>query len=866
MESSTTTSPYQYKPLPQDRELSFRLFTLYPAHEFSATIRGKLHISSPSFSDLEGCIWERYEALSYAWGNAASTEIIEFPDKSYLPIATNLDSFLRYRRQGKELVMLWVDAICINQQDHEEKSSQVQAMGQIYSLASRLSVWLGPPSDDSTLAMSALQEFSHDNPFSKLSISPEQSVAIDFLLNRAWWFRAWIIQEVALGGLGKKYLQITVRCGFECILWFKLVLACSRIYVNMLNMRQSFPAVGNVLKLDTLPSRCKGEVLGTDESYPFRLLRQLSEHRNCLASDPRDKIYAMLGLWTDVIGGGEQIGMPRRAAPTVKYDRCVEDVYVDFAIWIIHGTQSLGLLHHCQPHFSDSPTVKPLPTWVPDWSQALAQARLPCAQVTERASIPWWSLPVRSGAEDEQNIQYRMQDQSFRRERAKEILRPLKSTFHFVPEWVVDLLDPDGTKDYESLFKELQARPDVIFVLPDESDRALGNDEEDLWTASRRTQNHNERHLQEQVLSQYFESYSLLRTQYRACADTTCKVAITGRRMHVEGILLDTIREVFDTFPEDIEKDWTNSSLLMVQIGKCKQAIMGEGIEKAPYLTETTRLMAFWKTLFAGQQASDETNIESWLPLIPHDWQWSVPSLTVLESARLEFAEIRAMTEAFTEHLASTASDECTYAHDGFDEYLAKDNIMLDARWSSSDRLKYARNFETLGKKWVKQPYDLYHRPFTLPYVVPDPFWESRSLHDEAALQASIRSRHRTIIESLNAESRELRRDARRFMSEKIRQRPAREPPRADSTSLIKYALGRRFFISEDGYFGLAPPNARKGDRVAVLYGAETPFILRRSSSTFQVVGESYIHGLMDGEAVDYWRLGLKEVRNIVLV
>lgn len=336
--------------------------------------------------------------------------------------------------------------------------------------------------------------------------------------------------------------------------------------------------------------------------------------------------------------------------------------------------------------------------------------------------------------------------------------------------------------------------------------------------------------------------------------------------MHVEGILVDAIREVFNTFPKEIERDWTNSTLLMVQIGKCKQAVMGEGIEKTPYLTESTRLTAFWKTLFAGQQASDETKIASWLPLIPHDWQWTAPSLTVLESARLEFAEIRTMTEAFTEHLASMTSDKGTYVHTGFDEDLAKDDIMLDARWSSSDRLEYARTFEALGKEWVKQPYDLYHRPFNLPYVVPDPFWESRSLYDEAALQASIQSRHRTIIESLDAESRELRRDARRFMRDKIRQRPAREPPGTDDARLIKYALGRRFFVSEDGYFGLAPPDARKGDQVAVLYGSEIPFILRKIGSTFQIVGESYVHGLMSGEAVDKWRLGLREVRNIVLV
>lgn len=111
-----------------------------------------------------------------------------------------------------------------------------------------------------------------------------------------------------------------------------------------------------------------------------------------------------------------------------------------------------------------------------------------------------------------------------------------------------------------------------------------------------------------------------------------------------------------------------------------------------------------------------------------------------------------------------------------------------------------------------------------------------------------------------------MRGDIRQFMTDRVRQQPAREPPTTDDARLIKYALGRRFFVSGDGYFGLAPPNARKGDRVAVLCGTETPFLLQKTDSAFQVVGESYVHGLMNGEAVDEWRLGLREVRRIVLV
>jgi hypothetical protein len=866
MEVSTTSKLHEYSPIPKEGDLNFRIFILYPAHELSAAIQGELHMSSLSCRDPRNYVWDQFEALSYAWGDATPTEIIKFPDKSHLPIAANLEYFLRYRRQREEPVVLWIDAICINQQDREERSRQVQVMGQIYLLSSHLCIWLGCPSDDSSLAMSVLREISSDSTFAKLSLSPEEFDGIESLLSRAWWSRAWIIQEVALGGVGTKYNKMTLWCGSECVKWCHLVLACSRMHVNTLNMRQSFPAVENALEIDALPSRWSDEVLGTGESYPDRLLRQLSKHRNCLASDRRDKVYAILGLWLDAVSRGSQIDTSPRAAPIVDYDRCVEDVYVDYATWIIVETQSLDLLHHCQPDVLDFPVAKSLPTWVPDWSQALTQARLPCAKAREREPIPWWSLPIPVGAEDERRFSYRMQNQSLCRRDAEVVLRPIKSTLHYVPEWVVDSIDPDGKHDLEALFKELQGRPDCLFVFPDECDRALGNDTEDVWASMKRTQDHNERQLQKQVLSQYFERSSVLPAHYKASADTVCNMVVTGRRMHVHGILFDTIREVFDPFPEDITKDWKSSTLLMVQIGKCKQAVLSKDVEHSPYLNEDLRLTALWKTLFAGQQASNDNDIATWLPLVPQDWEWTIPSLTVLQSARLEAAELRTFIESAFKEAASKTDPERTVEHSGFDEHLAKDDSLLDARWSSSDRLEYAGIFEELGKEWVKQPYDLYHRPFNLPYVVPDPFWESRCLYDKAALEASTQSRHRSTVESINGEGREFRKDVRRFLKEKIRQRPAREPSTNNNASLIKYALGRRFFISAEGNFGLAPPNAQKGDHIAVFHGAETPFMLRKCGWSFQVIGESYVHGLMNGEAIDSWRRGMKEVQNIVLI
>lgn len=73
-------------------------------------------------------------------------------------------------------------------------------------------------------------------------------------------------------------------------------------------------------------------------------------------------------------------------------------------------------------------------------------------------------------------------------------------------------------------------------------------------------------------------------------------------------------------------------------------------------------------------------------------------------------------------------------------------------------------------------------------------------------------------------------------------------------------SIGRAFFISEKGYFGLAPSAAQAGDQVCILAGGQTPYILRRAGEVvlpdsgiapaFKVVGDAYVHGIMHGEAM----------------
>ena len=92
-----------------------------------------------------------------------------------------------------------------------------------------------------------------------------------------------------------------------------------------------------------------------------------------------------------------------------------------------------------------------------------------------------------------------------------------------------------------------------------------------------------------------------------------------------------------------------------------------------------------------------------------------------------------------------------------------------------------------------------------------------------------------------------------------------------------RYALGRKFFVSKKGLFGLASPDAKQGDRIAVLFGNDVPFIFRKykgatvdntsekASPGWEVVGETYVHGIMQGEVVSKWETGAVEASKIVL-
>ncbi|CAJ2502673.1 Uu.00g100670.m01.CDS01 [Anthostomella pinea] len=137
---------YKYPPLPGKGYI--RTLTLHPGQFDDELV---ISLADMAFSDSH----HDYEALSYVWGSEGTPEPVGVgtSDGPVLLATQNLAVALRHLRHAERPRFLWIDALCINQKNDEEKGPQVAMMGDIYRRAARVIAWLGPAKDDSDHAM-----------------------------------------------------------------------------------------------------------------------------------------------------------------------------------------------------------------------------------------------------------------------------------------------------------------------------------------------------------------------------------------------------------------------------------------------------------------------------------------------------------------------------------------------------------------------------------------------------------------------------------------------------------------------------------------------------------------------------------------
>lgn len=281
---------YAYSAL--ERPHSFRLLRLMPNPDESAYI----HCTIEHF-DRGSDYCPPYTALSYAWGDAKTT----FPILLNAPLSglqtfafvtENLREALSYLRRARAYILLWVDALSINQEDPRERGHQVSQMRAIYSEASYVISWLGQGDryTDRLFAFIRKHHYActiHGGLAGTCGFTVDHGLAdaLRYLEERPYWIRIWVIQEIVVA------TNLEIMCGEESVSWSIFAKFWPLIFEDHfkkphgMNRRLAPPIHSSAI----LPLRSWRRV-NISLSYALDLTG-LSR-----ATDGRDRVYALLGL------------------------------------------------------------------------------------------------------------------------------------------------------------------------------------------------------------------------------------------------------------------------------------------------------------------------------------------------------------------------------------------------------------------------------------------------------------------------------------------------------------------------------------------------------------------------------------------
>ncbi|KAF7534136.1 hypothetical protein G7054_g6470 [Neopestalotiopsis clavispora] len=317
----------------------------------------------------------QYTALSYTWGKPdPSTDTTIDCAGHKLKITKSLATALKHFRQKDHSILLWVDQICINQEDGQEKVQQIPLMSSIYRYAMNTSIWLGAEESGSTSAMQLLDDVGTRLQFSEaIDINPGEFARMQLpgqdsaqwrdlmnLLGRQWFSRLWIIQEVILSR------SPWVLCGDHHVHWSVIENGCHQLQTSGISnwLQQNLSAsngraddsstgrdfIASIMELSHAKFRFDSMARGP------RLLSLLVSTRNAECWDARDKVYGLLGICADDDVKSVKI--------SYDDDWPVAKLYHDMTVKLLHSGESVTSFIYSVDHEISDPD---LPSWVPDW-------------------------------------------------------------------------------------------------------------------------------------------------------------------------------------------------------------------------------------------------------------------------------------------------------------------------------------------------------------------------------------------------------------------------------------------------------------------------------------------------------------------
>ncbi|KAF7918004.1 uncharacterized protein EAE98_010032 [Botrytis deweyae] len=282
--------PFSYASLPPLDLSTIRLLSLMPSRNETAALQGQLHNYSLQDSDKETHL---YEALSYVWGGFDDPPHCIYIDGGSLSITANLHAaLLRLRNHTLERV-IWVDALCINQQDDQEKGLQIQLMPRIYGQAAQVIVYFGEAADDSDMALESIRVAADDEneKHRNLLASNRNQESILRLLKRPWFQRIWVLQEV---GLARSILIICGSVEMNGYTFCSGVSKLESLLKNYSDLQSVIRPTIHLIRGSIFRPKYNSSLLGD-----LSLGELIDMYHNHKATVRHDKVYALLGMCSD---------------------------------------------------------------------------------------------------------------------------------------------------------------------------------------------------------------------------------------------------------------------------------------------------------------------------------------------------------------------------------------------------------------------------------------------------------------------------------------------------------------------------------------------------------------------------------------
>jgi hypothetical protein len=295
-----------------------------------------------------------YIALSYAWGTRMLEKRLFLP--APISITTTLWSALHRLRSPSNTLRIWADAICINQTNDQEKASQVMAMRMVFQNAKMVVADLGEESDGSEVLSPMLAAIPNMRDMSKHKLGdfipmhsyPDDEgttkTALIKVLSRNWFKRCWIFQEAIVAS------DIDIMCGnwrhpWECLLYATMSLDIGTEHSDQSELRRT---QARIQHMNAMRAKVK-------RKEQITLTAALFYNRHSTASDPRDHVYAMLGL----------CGLEREVQLRPNYTEDSPATFLRYGQWLVQHGLAIHLLYLNHPSMqSDN-----LPSWICDWSK-----------------------------------------------------------------------------------------------------------------------------------------------------------------------------------------------------------------------------------------------------------------------------------------------------------------------------------------------------------------------------------------------------------------------------------------------------------------------------------------------------------------